>query len=210
MPHTCKGSVTRVPRGCPIRPAADRSRRIRYDGPPVCRIRERSPPVPTAADPAAAPVAIRTRVRAAVEEAWQAAVASGTLAAVEDACRGPAGGGRAAGQRRVRRPRHEPRDEARPAAAPRAARHRRGASLRRSRPAATTRCSPPPRSRGPGFVNLRVADAAYEELVAGILGAPAEWGRIPAVNPRSVNVEFVSANPDRAAHRGQRARRVRR
>ena len=44
-------------------------------------------------------------------------------------------------------------------------------------------------------MNLRVADAAYEELVAGILAAPAQWGRIPAVNPRSVNVEFVSANP---------------
>jgi arginyl-tRNA synthetase len=47
----------------------------------------------------------------------------------------------------------------------------------------------------PGFVNLRVADAAYEELVAGILAAPDQWGRIPAVNPRKVNVEFVSANP---------------
>ena len=47
----------------------------------------------------------------------------------------------------------------------------------------------------PGFLNLRVADAAYEGLVAGILAAPAQWGRIPAVNPRAVNVEFVSANP---------------
>ncbi|MFN8631664.1 MAG: arginine--tRNA ligase [Chloroflexota bacterium] len=47
----------------------------------------------------------------------------------------------------------------------------------------------------PGFLNLRVADAAYEQLVAGVLAAPAMWGRIPAVNPRKVNVEFVSANP---------------
>ena len=29
----------------------------------------------------------------------------------------------------------------------------------------------------------------------GVLAAPAAWGRIPAVNPRRVNVEFVSANP---------------
>jgi arginyl-tRNA synthetase len=47
----------------------------------------------------------------------------------------------------------------------------------------------------PGFLNLRVADSAYEEVVARILAAPATWGRIPAVNPRRVNVEFVSANP---------------
>jgi arginyl-tRNA synthetase len=47
----------------------------------------------------------------------------------------------------------------------------------------------------PGFVNLRLTDAAYEALLAGILAAPAAWGRIPAVNPRRVNVEFVSANP---------------
>ncbi len=47
----------------------------------------------------------------------------------------------------------------------------------------------------PGFVNLRVADAAYEALVAGVLAAPDAWGRIPAVNARRVNVEFVSANP---------------
>ena len=47
----------------------------------------------------------------------------------------------------------------------------------------------------PGFVNLRVADEAYEGLVAGILAAPGAWGRIPTVNPRKVNVEFVSANP---------------
>ncbi len=47
----------------------------------------------------------------------------------------------------------------------------------------------------PGFVNLRVTDAAYESLIGGILADAAGWGRIPAVNPRRVNVEFVSANP---------------
>jgi arginyl-tRNA synthetase len=47
----------------------------------------------------------------------------------------------------------------------------------------------------PGFVNLRLADAAHEVVLARILEEPAAWGRIPAVNPRRVNVEFVSANP---------------
>ena len=47
----------------------------------------------------------------------------------------------------------------------------------------------------PGFLNLRITDAAYEAVVDGILADPASWGRIPAVNPRAVNVEFVSANP---------------
>ena len=47
----------------------------------------------------------------------------------------------------------------------------------------------------PGFLNLRVAEAAYERVAERILAAPATWGHIPAVNPRRVNVEFVSANP---------------
>ena len=47
---------------------------------------------------------------------------------------------------------------------------------------------------GPGFVNLRLADAALERTIAGILAAPEAWGRRPATG-RRVNVEFVSANP---------------
>jgi arginyl-tRNA synthetase len=47
----------------------------------------------------------------------------------------------------------------------------------------------------PGFLNLRIADRAFESVVARILAAPDAWGRIPALNPRRVNVEFVSANP---------------
>jgi arginyl-tRNA synthetase len=150
--------------------------------------------VPTTADPVAAPVAIRTRVRAAVDEAWQSAMASGALAAVEgDAgtpvveVERPANG--AFGDlatnlaMKLARPlRRAPLDIAQAVAA----------SLRAGGDnplLASAEVAPP------GFVNLRVADAAYEELVAGVLAAPTEWGRIPAVNPRSVNVEFVSANP---------------
>ncbi len=51
---------------------------------------------------------------------------------------------------------------------------------------------------GPGFINLRLTDAALESMVARTLAAPADWGRTstPTSQPgRSVNVEFVSANP---------------
>jgi arginyl-tRNA synthetase len=48
---------------------------------------------------------------------------------------------------------------------------------------------------GPGFVNIRVTDAAIERLLGAALADPAGWGRMPVgVGPR-VNVEFVSANP---------------
>ncbi len=47
----------------------------------------------------------------------------------------------------------------------------------------------------PGFINLRLADAALDGLVTGILAEPASWGRVAAASPRRINVEFVSANP---------------
>jgi len=49
---------------------------------------------------------------------------------------------------------------------------------------------------GPGFVNLRLADAAIEAFLDTARAEPAAWGRVDG--PRSgrrVNVEFVSANP---------------
>ena len=49
---------------------------------------------------------------------------------------------------------------------------------------------------GPGFLNLRLADAALERAIDGILAAPEQWGRVaPGPDARRVNVEFVSANP---------------
>jgi arginyl-tRNA synthetase len=47
----------------------------------------------------------------------------------------------------------------------------------------------------PGFINLRLADRALEEVIDAVLGAPETWGTVEAVRPRRVNVEFVSANP---------------
>jgi arginyl-tRNA synthetase len=47
----------------------------------------------------------------------------------------------------------------------------------------------------PGFLNLRIRADALAEIVDAILAAPDAWGRVDPVRPRSVNVEFVSANP---------------
>ncbi len=148
----------------------------------------------TTADPVAAPVAIRTRVRAAVDEAWQAAVASGALPAVE----GDAG----APVVEVERPAKAAFGDLATNLAMKLARPLRRAPLDIAEVVAASLQAGGDNPlvvsaevARPGFVNLRVADAAYEELVAGILRSPTQWGRIPAVNPRSVNVEFVSANP---------------
>ncbi|HXG25902.1 MAG TPA: arginine--tRNA ligase [Candidatus Binatia bacterium] len=52
---------------------------------------------------------------------------------------------------------------------------------------------------GPGFVNLRLSDAALESMIDRARRDPEEWGRLdPGSTERSgrkVNVEFVSANP---------------
>ena len=63
-------------------------------------------------------------------------------------------------------------------------------------PIATVEVAPP------GFLNLRLRDAALETVVAAILADPAGWGRVTPVAPRSVNVEFVSANPTGPLHVG--------
>ncbi len=146
------------------------------------------------ADPVAAPAAIRARVRAAVERAWADAVAAGRLPALEDASSAPAieverpanatfGDFATNLAMKLARPmRRSPLDIAEALAE--SLRGEAGAGLVASAEVAR-----------PGFVNVRILDAAYEGLVDGVLAAPAAWGRIPAVNPRRVNVEFVSANP---------------
>ena len=148
----------------------------------------------TTADPVAAPEALRTRVRAAVDEAWQTAVASGALPAVEDAQADP--------EVEVERPANVAFGDLATNLAMKLARPLRRSPLEIAEVVAASLQAGAGNSllasaevAKPGFVNVRVADAAYERLVAGILAAPGQWGRIPAVNPRRVNVEFVSANP---------------
>src|SRR3954449_6612197 len=144
--------------------------------------------------PETAEIAIRARVRAAVQRAWRDAVAAdrlpvgdGTSGSVEVEVERPANA--AHGDfatnlaMKLARPLRRPPLEIAEALAEEL-RGPAGAGLIASVDVAR-----------PGFINVRVADDAYEAVVAGILRAPAEWGRIPAVNPRRVNVEFVSANP---------------
>jgi arginyl-tRNA synthetase len=47
----------------------------------------------------------------------------------------------------------------------------------------------------PGFINIRLSDRVLEETIDEILTAPNDWGRVAPIRPRSVNIEFVSANP---------------
>ncbi|GMV45574.1 MAG: arginine--tRNA ligase [Pseudomonadota bacterium] len=54
---------------------------------------------------------------------------------------------------------------------------------------------------GPGFVNLRLASAARQAVVAEVLTAAAGYGRA-AASGRRVMVEFVSANPTGPLHVG--------
>ena len=54
---------------------------------------------------------------------------------------------------------------------------------------------------GPGFINLRLAPAAKQAVVAEVLTGGATFGRQPA-NGRKLMVEFVSANPTGPLHVG--------
>ena len=66
----------------------------------------------------------------------------------------------------------------------------------RSTPVSSVEVAPP------GFLNMRLSDAALEDVVASVVASPASWGRVPPVRPRKVNVEFVSANPTGPLHIG--------
>ncbi len=150
-----------------------------------------------AGDPAAAvtagQLALRSRVRVAVERAWDTAVAAGRLPAIDDPALRPAVD--------VERPANAEFGDFATNLAMRLARPLRRSPLVIAEALATE-------LRGtadedliasaevapPGFVNLRLADAALEALATAILASPGTWGRIPP-NPRRVNVEFVSANP---------------
>ena len=148
---------------------------------------------------------IRTQVRSAIERAWQRAETSGGLPAWPD------GSERTAVE--VERPADpEHGDIASNLALKLARPYRMGPlaianavadELRReaadepaATPIATVDVAPP------GFLNIRLADAALEATIAGILADPTAWGRVAAGRDRAVNVEFVSANPTGPLHVG--------
>ena len=53
---------------------------------------------------------------------------------------------------------------------------------------------------GPGFINLRLAPALWQERVRDIVAAGADWGRSDMGKGQTVNVEYVSANPTGPLH----------
>ncbi|MGH3520375.1 MAG: arginine--tRNA ligase [Haloechinothrix sp.] len=55
---------------------------------------------------------------------------------------------------------------------------------------------------GPGFLNLRLAADAQGELVRQVLAVGASYGTGDALSGRSINLEFVSANPTGPIHLG--------
>jgi arginyl-tRNA synthetase len=148
---------------------------------------------------------IRTRVRETVSRAWDRAVAAGSLPTMpDDASRPPV---------EVERPADATHGDfatnlamklARPyRMAPLAIAEALATELQReadetpaATPIAIVEVAPP------GFINLRLRDGALESTVAAILADPAGWGRVAATRDRSVNVEFVSANPTGPLHVG--------
>lgn len=55
---------------------------------------------------------------------------------------------------------------------------------------------------GPGFINLRVADAAWRAELSAIAALAGDYGRSAMGGSRMVNVEYVSANPTGPMHMG--------
>ncbi|MGF1553958.1 MAG: arginine--tRNA ligase [Paracoccaceae bacterium] len=55
---------------------------------------------------------------------------------------------------------------------------------------------------GPGFINLRLAERAWIDVLGAILSQGADYGRCDLGQGRSANVEFVSANPTGPLHVG--------
>jgi arginyl-tRNA synthetase len=148
---------------------------------------------------------LRSLVHAAIERAWGRAVASGMLPAP------PADGPRA--EVEVARPADPVHGDFASNLAMKLARPYRMAPLAiasaladellreavgdpASTPVASAEIAPP------GFLNLRLSDGALEGSIEGILHDPEAWGRVAAIRPRSVNVEFVSANPTGPLHVG--------
>ena len=152
------------------------------------------------AEPAIA-TPIRTRVREAVVRAWAAAIGGGSLPAgsvgddaaplpdVEIARPANADHGDFATNLALKLARPYRRSPLEIASVLAAAIEADSADSGSGSPIASVAVAPP------GFLNLRLTDAALEETIAAIVAAPAAWGRVPPVRPRRVNVEFVSANP---------------
>jgi len=140
---------------------------------------------------------LRSRVREAVASAWRAAEAAGALPALAE------GAGRPGVE--VERPANPEHGDFASNLALKLARPLRMAPLQIATAIADTLSADTgPAGNAliadvsvapPGFLNLRLADGALVATVDRVLADPTRWGRIAASSARSVNVEFVSANP---------------
>jgi arginyl-tRNA synthetase len=160
-------------------------------------------------DPAAAvpapPPPVRTQVRAAIERSWTRAIAAGTLPAPPDVPTRPAV--------EVERPADASFGDFATNLAMKLARPYRMAPLAiagvLAAELARESAEDPPSTpiaaatiAAPGFLNVTLSDRVLETTIAGILAEPDGWGRVAPVGNRSVNVEFVSANPTGPLHIG--------
>ena len=157
--------------------------------------------MPSPGQSSAAPAAIRSQVRDAVARAWDAAVRSGALPAIEDGVERPAVA--------IERPANPAFGDLATNLAMQLARPLRRSPLDIAEALAEAIRTGPDGAliasaevARPGFVNLRLADSAFESTVAGVLAAPGSWGRFQPDQPRAVDVEFVSANPTGPLHIG--------
>ncbi|MGZ6339947.1 MAG: arginine--tRNA ligase [Candidatus Limnocylindrales bacterium] len=155
------------------------------------------PPVPDAP--------LRTQVRLALERAWAAAREQGSLPALAEEADAPpvdverpadpAHGDLASSLAlKLARPYRQP--PLRIAETVAAALRADALAADGTSPIATVEVAPP------GFLNLRFSDAVLEATIEHILAKPAGWGRVAAERPRTVDLEFVSANPTGPLHIG--------
>ncbi len=150
----------------------------------------------TTTDRPAIPVPIRSQVRDAVERAWQRAIERGALPNLAGDAEPPTVD--------VERPANPEHGDLASNLAMKLARPYRRGPLDIARAVADEIAAESAEGRSPvalvevaapGFLNLRLSDAVLERTVGAILANPAGWGHVPPVRPRTVNVEFVSANP---------------
>lgn len=55
---------------------------------------------------------------------------------------------------------------------------------------------------GPGFINFRLSNASFQQIVSEVRSKGADYGRSSLAEPVKVNLEYVSANPTGPMHVG--------
>ncbi|HEY5486519.1 MAG TPA: arginine--tRNA ligase [Candidatus Limnocylindrales bacterium] len=149
-----------------------------------------------------AAASLRTEVRHAIETAWRKAEESGALPSRPDDAEIPVD---------VERPADPARGDFASTVALKLAKPLRRAPLQIAQAIAgqiaTTASEPASPISAvevapPGFLNIRLADAALAATIGRVLAEPAAWGHVVAERPERINVEFVSANPTGPLHIG--------